>query len=192
MKLQNTRAPGARPLGVVIYQGPSRIDGKPIVVVATFHSENEKTGNMIQTWILRSRIPPILAIHTGQDVSICGSCPLRGFIVKGTKHGTTNRMRGCYVSVKNAPRAVYEAFKRGRYPHYDPAQHAQYFAGRMVRLGAYGDPVAAPLRIWKPLLRLAGGWTGYSHRWRESRFQRWRHVCNGQHAQSDRELRSAR
>jgi hypothetical protein len=40
--------------GVVLYEGPSELDGKPIVVVATFNSVNDKTGNMVQTWIIRS------------------------------------------------------------------------------------------------------------------------------------------
>ena len=38
--------------GVVLYDGPSRIDGAPIVAIAcriTQASENEKTGAMVQT-----------------------------------------------------------------------------------------------------------------------------------------------
>ena len=42
------------PNGRVIYRGPSLLDGKRIVVVATGFvkkSNNDKTGEMIQTWI---------------------------------------------------------------------------------------------------------------------------------------------
>ena len=66
--------------GVVLYRGPSRLDGAPIVVVATGlqrPSENEKTGPMVQTWILRSDEHPVSAVHSGADASICGDCPLR-------------------------------------------------------------------------------------------------------------------
>lgn len=64
--------------GVVFYEGPSRIDGAPIIGIATFGTSNEKTGNLVQTWILRSDVHPIDAINSGEDASICGSCPLLG------------------------------------------------------------------------------------------------------------------
>ena len=44
--------------GVVIYRGVSRIDGRPIVAIATLKTDNEKTGDMIQTWILRADVDP--------------------------------------------------------------------------------------------------------------------------------------
>jgi len=33
--------------GVVLYEGPSMLDGEPIVVIATLKSSNIKTGNMV-------------------------------------------------------------------------------------------------------------------------------------------------
>ena len=39
-------------------------------------------------------------------------------------------------------------------------------ADRMVRLGTYGDPAAAPADMWKALVATAKGWTGYTHQWR--------------------------
>ena len=53
------RSPFARPPGVILYSGPSRIDNEPIVVIATFDSDNEKTGKMIQTWIIRRDLSPL-------------------------------------------------------------------------------------------------------------------------------------
>src|SRR5262245_54038294 len=44
-----------RPNGVVLYRGPSLLNGKPIVCVAvglTRRSKNQKTGGAIQTYIL--------------------------------------------------------------------------------------------------------------------------------------------
>jgi hypothetical protein len=32
-----------------------------------------------------------------------------------------------------------------------------------IRLGAYGDPGAVPIKIWQQLLLHAKGWTGYTH-----------------------------
>ena len=150
--------------GVVIYRGPSQIDGQPIVAIATLKTDNAKTGDMVQTWILREDVDPIEAINTGDDVSICGSCPLRGMIEDGR-----NRQRACYVQVRNAPRGIWYAWQRGLYPDYNPRIHKQLLRGRKLRLGSYGDPVAVPYRVWKPLVDLASGHTGYTHQWRESK-----------------------
>ena len=144
--------------GLVFYRGPSEIDGSPIVAIATLQSANSKTGNMIQTWILRSDQHPVEAVQTGDDAAICGACPLRGLLGK----------RGCYVNVSQAPTAIYAAFKAGNYPQFDPCQceHVKYLRGRTLRLGAYGDPAAVPLQAWRPLLSRVAGRTGYTHQWK--------------------------
>jgi hypothetical protein len=153
--------------GIVLYEGPSAIDGQPIVVVATLKTKNPKTGNMVQTWILRSDVSPTVAINEGADRSICGDCPHRGAITDGV-----NRMRTCYVNVRNAPLAVWNAYRRGVYPTYNRSKHAHLLQGRKLRLGSYGDPCAVPLAVWVPFLRLASKRTGYTHQWRDRRFAR--------------------
>ena len=60
--------------GTIIYQGESLIDNKNIVVIYFNGSKNTKTGNMAQTYIIRSDIDPLLASKTGEDYSICGNC----------------------------------------------------------------------------------------------------------------------
>ena len=64
--------------GTIIYQGQSLIDNKDIVVIYFNGSKNKKTGNMAQTYIIRSDIDPLLASKTGADYSICGNCKHRG------------------------------------------------------------------------------------------------------------------
>lgn len=148
--------------GAVLYEGPSLLDGRPIVVVATGlagNSKNEKTGAMVQTWILRQDISPLEAINSGADASICGTCPHRGTIEAGKNKG-----RSCYVKVFQAPLAVWRAYKRGAYPHMNAGHAGQ---GRIVRLGSYGDPAAVPLSIWQQFTAGAVRWTGYSHAWRQ-------------------------
>lgn len=155
--------------GFVVFQGASVIDGAPIVCIATTESRNEKTGNMIQTWIIRSDIHPMDAVRTMQDESICGHCPHRGSF-----NAEQNRMidRTCYVQIGNAPAQVYAAFKRGVYRDisYRPDRLAfeRECVGRALRLGAYGDPGALPLAIVQYLAELPGlrGRTGYTHQWR--------------------------
>lgn len=66
--------------GAILYEGPSVLDGAPIVAVLTGlkdKSKNPKTGPMLQVWIMRSDIAPHLAQQSGQDDSVCGDCPLR-------------------------------------------------------------------------------------------------------------------
>lgn len=147
----------------VIYRGPSLLDGKPIVVIATVSGSNRKTGMMVQTYILRSDIAPALANKTGEDYSICGNCPHRGVPSTDPKRKTAER-RTCYVSFATGLNTVWKAFGRGVYG--DVVGHAAIAAigaGRMVRLGTYGDPSAVPSYIWESLLSRAVGHTGYSH-----------------------------
>lgn len=136
----------------ILYEGPSVLDGAPIVCIATFGTKNRKTGAMVQTWILRSDINPVEALKTKQDSSVCGNCPLKQSVGGA-----------CYVNVGQAPNAVYKAYKAGKYPTLTQPQAATMLAGAMVRLGAYGDPAAIPVSVWDNALSLAAGNTGYTH-----------------------------
>lgn len=161
----------AKRRGYVVYRGPSELDGKPIIVVATGFREkssNIKTGNMIQTWILREDISPLEAVHSGEDASICGQCPHRGVIIEREDGSPKNVLRTCYVLSFKAPLAVWGAYVRGVYEDVsrDPERIIQLFAGRTVRLGAYGDPAAAPEKTWAWLTLRAKKWAGYTHGWR--------------------------
>lgn len=187
--------------GVIFYTGKSRIDGSPIVGIATFSKGNAKTGKLVSTWIIRSDIHPMDAINTGADKSVCGNCPLRGEIrpaserlVKGKFGGeTVNKGRSCYVNVGQAPSRVYEAYKRGNYVTLT-AEHAKHFAGRGLRFGSYGDPVAIPLQDWKLLESLCTGKTkaGYTHQWANGRFKAWRKkLMASTHTEAENELAHA-
>lgn len=145
-----------KPNGYVIYEGPSLLDGEPIVVVATGFrnsSSNVKTGSQIQTWIMRADMNPVEAAEFGDDESVCGGCVHRG-------HG--DRKRSCYVLLFQAPLAIWEAYKRGAYP---VTRDFSIFAGRVTRLGSYGDPAAVPNSIWNQIVSQSENWTGYTHQW---------------------------
>jgi hypothetical protein len=102
---------------------------------------------------------PIDAVTRGADVSICGDCPHRG---DGTGAGRT-----CYVNLGHGPRAVYDAYLRGIYPRVTVGEAARAVAGRLVRIGTYGDPTAIDVSIWARLIAGAAGHTGYTHQWRD-------------------------
>jgi hypothetical protein len=174
--------------GIILYEGPSAIDGAPIVVIANriaTGSNNAKTGAMVQTFIMRADVNPFRALKTGQDDSICGDCPQRPF--KGGK---------CYVDVAKSVASVYGAFERGRYARpgidYDTADLPEIFAGRAFRLGTYGDPAAAPFQIWRAATLKAAKITGYTHQWRNPAFQAFALLCMASaDSESDQLLASA-
>lgn len=152
-----------KPTGYVIYHGPSLIDGKPIVAIAITESSNPKTANMVQTYILRQDVDPREANRTGQDFSICGTCPHRGTPREGVPTGLAAN-RTCYVRIDQGPLTVWKGFVRGIYPNArGHAATAALGKGRMVRLGTYGDPAAVPSFVWDSLLVDAEGHTAYSH-----------------------------
>lgn len=147
--------------GVILYEGPSLLDGAPIVVIAiglNSPSTNRKTGAMIQTYILRSNVEPTAAVASGGDKSICGNCRHRGTRGKG---------RTCYVNVGQGPLGVYRAYRRHNYPHsLTYLDTSEIGRDRIVRLGTYGDPAAVPRTVWLSLVLFSKGHTGYTHRWR--------------------------
>lgn len=153
-------------VGYVLWQGPSRLNGADVVVVATgvdTPSHNPKTGAMVQTWILLADQAPHEAVRQGADGGVCGGCALRG---------RQGQERACYVRVDQAPLMIWRAWQAGRYtPAFTPEAQARVGAYRAVRLGAYGDPAAVPIAIWDALLQRATGWTGYSHQWRSPRLR---------------------
>lgn len=161
----------------IFYRGPSQLDGAPILGIITglsTPSRNAKTGDMLQTYILREDVPPPEAVRLGLDRSICGDCALRG---DGNGLG-----RACYVQTKWAPLGIWKAVRpqvaspRAVLVLDTPAIRAAT-AGRVIRLGTYGDPVAIPLYVWEWLLTGTAGWTGYTHQWRKAAANGFERIC---------------
>ena len=144
----------------IIYAGPSELDGKPIVAIAITSSANAKTGNMVQTYIIRSDIDPRDASKSGADSSVCGSCIHRGKAHADPDRATAKE-RSCYVLLGQGPLQVYKAYKRGAYRKVNDI--AALGDGRMVRIGTYGDGLAVPQWVWNELLSKSIGHTAYTH-----------------------------
>lgn len=164
----------SKPNGIILYEGPSAIDGSPIFVVATgIHKAsrgnrkgtNAKTGAMVQVYILQQNVNPLDASASGADSAICGDCKHRG-IANGEKAVG----RSCYVVLMHGPTAVWKAYQRGSYPRYDLADAADLLEGLPIRFGSYGDPGAVPEEalVWQTLHATASVVTGYTHRWLDS------------------------
>jgi hypothetical protein len=92
----------------IIYNGPSLLDGKPIVVIATFSNRNTKTGAVVQTYILRSDINPLEASKTGEDFSICGDCTMRGEVTTDPARKQAKGRR-CYVNLGQGVLIVFKS-----------------------------------------------------------------------------------
>jgi len=147
----------------IIYQGPSQIDGLPIVAIATYSDRNTKTGKVLQTYIIRSDMSPLEASKSGQDFSICANCIFRG-IANNDPERKQAKNRKCYVNLGQGPTIVYKSFNRGVYPiASDHASRVELGKNRVVRLGTYGDPAAVPSHIWDELLTECESHLAYSH-----------------------------
>ena len=157
-------------MGIIIYDGPSVLDGSPVLGVVTGALEghvqrptsNKKIahGYVVQLWIVQRDWHPLDALRTGNDAGVCGTCPLRP---------QADRARLCYVN----PMTISQVWKHVQRPDaerltpYEVGRHRMGLA-RYVRLGAYGDPVALPFEVCDDLLRgarAAGAraWSGYTH-----------------------------
>ncbi len=147
---------------IVIYRGPSMLDGAPIVVVASTGSSNVKTGQMVQTWILRADLNPSEASRQGADASVCGMCPRR------------HSLGGdCYVQIVHAPRSTWASWDAKGSPGENWSDEKQIIALQSdakqygLRLGSYGDPMAVPYEVWRDLIDALQprSVVGYTHQW---------------------------
>jgi len=155
------------PTGIVLWQGKSLIDNERIMLVATGvmgggSSENRKTGDMIQTFILRRDVHPMTARRMGDDFSQCGDCKLR-------------ESSCCYVNLCHGPIGVFKAFHDNSYKDYQDGD-LDLFRDRYVRMGSYGDPAALPYEIWDEINSNCLGTCGYTHQWKNCD-QRLKSIC---------------
>ena len=150
----------ALPTAIVVWAGPSELDGTPIMLIAhrvKDPSGNRKTGDMIQLSIMRYDMAPIDAWTAGLDGAVCPDA---------CKH--RSRARGgdgtCYVNkarLSSAWRAARRAVDAGRV-----GVPVEFFEGARLRCGMEGDPAAVPLDVWAPILSAAQAHTGYTAAWR--------------------------
>lgn len=159
------------PNGVIVYDGPSMLDGSPVVVVLTSlrgKSRNEKTAGdalpMAQTYVIpramldgmvpggRGAAAWFINMAAGRDAAACGACELRPSIVAAIKSQGGAAPDACYVL--NGPPDVAQGIVNGSYPVVSLDMAAGYVrdmlaAGRIagVRGGSWGDPAAAPFNV---------------------------------------------
>lgn len=142
---------------IVLYKGISLLDNEtPIMVVMSGYnkdSQNEKTGALIQLYILPIDILPRDAYTSGSK-SVCGDCKYNGD-------------NGCYVRWSH----LKGIWNSARSQNPIPISLAKEFVkGLRVRVGAAGDPAAIPFSFWNDLLSSCESHTGYTHQWNKPQF----------------------
>jgi hypothetical protein len=153
--------------GCVLYRGPSpwapeglAEEDNRIVIIMTFGSVNDKTGDVAQIWLFADKLKPTAAKAAGLHRLVCGNCALTEL---------------CYVKLHQAPRMVWTTYKAGRYPDYDPAQHDRVVQEKGVRFGAYGDPVLIPIELVQHFAQISNrNYTGFTEQWARPEFQVYR------------------
>lgn len=149
--------------GIIVWRGTSLLDRRtPIAVVLTGlsqgRSRNSKTGDMVQAWILVDDGRGVIdSLRDGTDAAICGECRHRGDRGKG---------RTCYVALHTGLGVVSRNLRSGRYPDFEIRAAAALLDGGALRIGAYGDPAAVPVSVWRTLTARCRTWTGYTHQWK--------------------------
>lgn len=120
-------------------------------------SQNEKTGDMIQSWIFdRSKLTEKVF------GAKCDACPMMSqcYVMKGTQ---------AHNSVRRATlKALGLLDGNTSYKVTTLEKVLPMLSGRPLRLGSYGDPSAIPLEDMRALVGAADGHTGYTHFWRSS------------------------
>ena len=154
------------PNGVILFEGKSKIDGTPIAVIMTGiakNSNNVKTGHMLQTYVVQQNISPIESYMKGKSHAVCGDC----------KHSL---MRTCYVNRGQGVGRVWDCYKRGNYAKLNK-EIEEKIRGKKIRIGTYGDPAAVPVAVWDKLIKLASGYTAYTHQWNKPKYAYLKRIC---------------
>ena len=112
-----------QPLGLILYQGPSLLDGAAIVAIATglrILPATKRRGIWCKPGFCAKTWPPRTRSIRAQTSRCVAVCPLRGTLAEGR-----NRHRACYVQVRNAPYQVWQAYQAGSYVPHEPREHDQ-------------------------------------------------------------------
>lgn len=158
---------GRFPDHVVLYRGPSTLNGKPIIMVeyGVNRINNHKLGRMIEVAVFPADMLPSEAAKAGDDAAVCGDCPGRP-----ANHGY------CYVQVAKEVDKTWEAAHN--LPVTDLAEACRLVreSGLPIRFGTYGDCAAVPFEIVEALAIAARGpngnsrHTGFTHQRSHSNF----------------------
>jgi len=131
-----------------------------VIVNFQMGSTNSKTGNGVQVFFLPKTMIENGKLELKDDTSVCFNCPL-------------SKGKGCYVpkglSGFGLRSKLKSLHKKLVFHDFDEilARIQDY---TYIRLGAYGEPILLGLDLIKKLVKNRN-WTGYTHQWRQDRYQ---------------------
>jgi hypothetical protein len=140
------------------------------VVQFQYGSNNSKVGDSVQIWVL-----PLKWITDGKgqmedDSASCLDCI-----------HSKRANRTCYVrkgmsemGLKSKVNSLHKAYHDGKVellPMEDATAELPKIQGKFVRFGAYGEPIFLGETIVKAVTESASNWTGYTHQWRNPKYQ---------------------
>ena len=146
---------------------------------------NDKTGDMVQTYIMRTDMSPLDALQYN-DACICGDCinrlQTRERVNARTGKHETSEVNTCYVQVQNAPTGMWKSYLNGNVPDVAVSDINDMIIrfDRQTRVGAYGDPAMVPFPVWESLLAnvtIDKGHTAYTHQWKREWAQAFKGMC---------------
>ena len=165
--------------GFVLYDGPSEIDGEPILALTVLSAGNGKTASPA-LWVLPKAEPEVgpngkpkfFGQTRAAGRSVCGGCPFFEVTDEKGRKGTA-----CFAWAHALPIAgVVKSYHAGNYVLDEDMDLLQAWvkatAPRRFRDAYIGDPSAVPREVLEPALHAvlnhAGG-LGYCHHWRDPR-----------------------
>lgn len=143
----------------------SGLKGEPVTIKINglvLDSSNSKTGAMVQSIIAPSAWYGQGFLLNTEQKSVCGDCP---FSSEGPlrcyTHNGYQRL-GIHSSLRSSKPELFEWSR-------DEILHA--LSGKAFRFGTYGEPVLFGEEWVRDIVSVVSMWTGYTHQWRDIRFQ---------------------
>lgn len=142
-----------------------RKDG--IVVNFQFDTNNSKTGNLVQNYIIpQTWLGTTAKISTLSDTDVCFDCDHSKaknktcYVRKGfSEMGLASKVRSLRkIGLENIPELSPEL----------EADLLEAIDGRGVRFGSYGEPILLGEELVSKISNRAKFWTGYTHQWHKN------------------------
>jgi hypothetical protein len=132
------------------------------------------------------RCPPQDATRRGRwelrcpgHCSSCMACAPRGKVSGAVVdvHGSNGSRNTCYVLPWQVPKRMHELYHEADVVSPGKARETVLGCGRVVRLGAVGDPAAVPMHVWKAVIPRNLWGPAYTQRWLELPGDEWRDLA---------------
>lgn len=153
-----------------IYKAKNAL-GMDVAVQVQHGSNNLKTGNGVQIWIL-----PMSWVERGKEAMNDDEASCMDCIHSKRKNSTCYVRKGMSeMGLRSKVLSLNNAYQSGVLevlPIDDMAEHeVERCRDKYVRFGAYGEPVFLGERNVKAIAEASANFTGYTHQWYQDKYQ---------------------